>query len=90
MEIYVNVFISFMVHGIVCHLKTLHEGTSILKALKSYFHHNCSDDLDPVACLLGLHDIKDSPIKMKNPLVDFLVCDAASSICITVSRNMHT
>ncbi|PNX59426.1 hypothetical protein L195_g059683, partial [Trifolium pratense] len=66
--------------------KTLQEGTAISKALKSCFSHNNSevtaanalysasaDDLDTVTCFFDLQDTKDSPMKMQNPVVDFLV-----------------
>lgn len=66
--------------------KILHGGTLMSNALMSCFSHNNSyvteakalylvsaDDLESVSCFLDLQATKDSPMKIQNHMVDFLI-----------------
>lgn len=68
------------------HKKTLQEGTLKLNVLGSCFNHNnldvaearvmylaLDDDLDTIVCFLDFQTTKDSPMKIQNQVVDFLV-----------------
>jgi len=48
-----------------------HFNSQTVDAITRYFASE--DDLETVACFLDFHEIKDSPKKMQNPVMNFLL-----------------